>query len=370
MPSDQPTTGPTDLPTLGPPDDHGFPTSIYGLPVYTVAGINQIAADGKLDGRMAAVAGYWVQLALPCAFMPHTSPVLGFCNGGRFGGTLADLGMGGGAPAPILVPETAEAAFFLELVGPDLDTASPVELIVHAADSRAWQCSAADHGTCFSNLVIDRIAWFSDDVMPNGDVVSNVQPHMTLDQVKAVAVQPGQTFVLADALPATQINEVDPRLVGKIGGGVVWYVRLMSGTPDADGVVEGRDVVVDDATGAVIADLPLEVDPAYTPARLTLDVNGRVPDVEGRSHFSLSKAGTVIAKGVLTSSSSPFALEPGDYAVDTWTTSGAILRSPPPPPGCHLDLTLAAGDDVAYYAQWPDQGGRGDCTWVKGSLFP
>lgn len=86
----------------------------------------------------------------------------------------------------------------------------------------------------------------------------------------------------------------------------------------------------------------------------------------GQAHFQIARGGLVVANGVLGSSLTPFALEPGDYSVSAWGTSGAILATPRPlPPGCDLDLSLAAGGDVAFYADWQHR----DCTWKAGE-FP
>lgn len=356
----QPTQQPTA--TAGPTTDTGLPTSILGLPVYTVAGINQLAADGKLDGRLAAVAGYWVQEALPCAFMPHISPVMGFCNGGRFGDTAAEAQSGGsGSAAPVAVPETVGADLLWQMAGPANDPAR-VALIVHAADARSWQCAPADRATCASNLIIDRVAWMNDLTTDVETANSPVAPRMTFDEVAAAGVQAGETLVLAYPLLAMQLNDVDPRFVGKVGSGVVWYVRLMSSTPDSDGVVDGRDVVIDDATGAVPGDLPLAVDATYKPARLVLNVNGQ--DI-GSTNFDVVVGGRIVAQGVLSSALAPLTLASGEYTIHAWAIGGGA--SPPTNLACDLALSLAAGDDVAYYADWAS---GGDCTWKEGSLFP
>ena len=36
-------------------------------------------------------AGYWMQYALPCPFLPHEAPMSGFCSGGAFSDSLADV---------------------------------------------------------------------------------------------------------------------------------------------------------------------------------------------------------------------------------------------------------------------------------------
>ncbi len=41
-----------------------------------------------------------------------------------------------------------------------------VVLIVHAADSRYWQCPPADREDCANSLVIDRVAWLNGSDTP------------------------------------------------------------------------------------------------------------------------------------------------------------------------------------------------------------
>ncbi|MEP7361162.1 MAG: hypothetical protein ABI744_06235 [Chloroflexota bacterium] len=357
----EPTPQPT--PTTGPTTDTGLPTSILGLPVYTVAGINQLAADGKLDGRMAAVAGFWIQEALPCAFMAHASPVLGFCNGGRFGDTAAEAQSGGsGAPAPIAVPETVGADLLWQMAGPANDPAR-VALIVHAADSRSWQCAAADRSTCASNLVIDRVAWIN-DLAADVDVANPaVSPRMRLDEVIAAGVNSDETFVLGYPLLATQLNEIDPRFVGKANG-VVWYLRVMSSAPDADGIAAGRDVIVEDPSGIVVASLPLEVDATYSPARLTLDAQGWEGLAGTQPGYAISNGDHLVAQGLLGASSTPLVLEPAGYAIDVQFMDEQ--GNPAHGPSCKSLPVLAEGDDVSLYADF----NAASCTWKEGSLFP
>ncbi|MEP7378916.1 MAG: hypothetical protein ABI725_05070 [Chloroflexota bacterium] len=359
--SNPPTLGPS--PTVGPTTDTGLPTTILGLPVYTVAGINRLAASGALDGRFAAVAGYLRQYALPCPFMPHQPPLSGFCYGGRFGDTPESVeGTSGMYSAPLAVTETSGArSLWNSSTGPFGGDSSRVALIVHAGDPRSWQCDPAQQSACAARLVIDRVVWANDAEVVLDQLSDGLQ--MTLDQVIGAAAGVGETEVLAWPLKAGALNDVDPRFIGQ-GLGNVWYVRLMTAAPGADGMAPGKDVLLDDATGAVIATLPLEVDPAYSPARVTLDTNGQVSDKFGEAHFLLTRSGFVLANGVLNSSSSPFALEPGDYSLTAWGNSGAILASPRPLAECSLDFSLAAGDDVTYYADWPH---RGDCTWKQGA---
>ena len=325
--------------------------------------MHQLAAEGALDGRFAAVGGYWAQFALPCAYMPHLPVVLGFCSGGSFADTPeAAQTQGADGSAPIEVPETGGS--LQPVVGP-MGTPVPVVLIVHAADSRVWQCAPGDRALCRAHIVIDGVPWY--DGQPT---VIGVQPDSGAvdgDQLGAASVKPGEQLVTFYPLEATNLNEVDPRLIGQASGvGVVWYQRLTSGTPDANGIIDGvvRLVANPEGTGMIAAELPLVVADDYSPARVILDSkdwngNGAYP------RFTVSAGATVLAAGDLGSSSTPLALPAGDYTVHAFIATPEA--HPVAGPTCDLPLTVATGDDVAYYA---DFSGSGDCVWTEGSLFP
>jgi hypothetical protein len=186
---------------------------------------------------------------------------------------------------------------------------------------------------------------------------------MTPDQIMATAVGPGEQLVTAYPLDATDLNEVDARFLGQ-GRGIVWYARVMSGTPDANGKADGTDVLIDDASGGVVATLPLKVDPAYSPARVVLDARPPEGIDQGQFRFAINLGDVVIANGSLDSSLRPLAMQPGDYTVFANVDGNAIVHDPLP---CEMSLSLNAGADVAYFAQFERPSG---CTWKEGSLFP
>lgn len=342
------TATPAPSPTLGEPDDRGFPTSILGLPVHTVAGINELVAQGKLDGRLAAVAGYWSQQALPCAYQPHIAVLSGYCAGGTFADTPEAAQSGNDrASAPVVVPETSGS---LTVGTGPMGSPQQVVLIVHAGDGRAWQCAAEERDACKSRLVIDDVAWL------NG-VPLEIAWH---DDAVTKGVKPGEQVVSLFQLAGTDLNGVEPRMMAARLGLVV-FLRLISGTPDADGISDGVERLVSMDRSQVVAEEPLQVDPGYNPARVVLDA--KPPDGLDQSgfRFGIKLGDLVIAQGLLDSSLSPFALAPGDYTVSSGVETGAILTHYP---SCDGSLSLGAGDDVAFYADWPL---RGDCTWKEGA---
>src|SRR5665647_802812 len=73
-----------------------FPATIMGMPVMTVAAADAALAAGQLDGRFAAVGGYWRQYALPCPFPMHMPDIYGFCSGGEFADSPQDENTSGG----------------------------------------------------------------------------------------------------------------------------------------------------------------------------------------------------------------------------------------------------------------------------------
>jgi hypothetical protein len=339
------TATPAPSPTLGEPDDRGFPTSILGLPVHTVAGINELVAQGKLDGRLAAVAGYWSQQALPCAFQPHIAVLSGYCAGGTFADTpeAAEAGTDRDA-APVVVPETAG-----DLNSGAFGSPKQVVLIVHAGDSRAYQCAPADREACQSRLVVDYVPWMDGTPLAIG---------WYLDAISE-GVHSGEQVLSLFQLAGTDMSGVEPRMMAARLGLVV-FVRLITGTPDADGISDGVERLVSIDTSQVVAEEPLQVDPGYSPARVVLDA--LPPDGVSNAQFlyGISIGPDVIAGGALDSSTPPLVLEPGDYIVHGSVNSGAIVQDPLP---CELPLSLEAGADVAYYAQFDRPSG---CTWQIG----
>ena len=365
--TDQPTAPAT--PTVGPTTDTGLPTSILGLPVHTVAGMHQLAADGKLDGRFAAVAGYWRRSFLPCPYVAHLAILDGFCSGAQFADDLADVSESGGdinsTGLPLAVPET--------VARDNLNSGDPVAvvLIIHGADGRAAQCKKVMRAECEHRLVIDRVAWINGQevstLLPDTSEIEGQDLHTTADEAVAAGLQSGETPVLLKPMHATQLNDVDPRFVGTATG-IVWYLRVISGVPDREGISPGRDLLVDDATGTVLADLPVAVDGSYQSGRLTLDTNDRGDGSTLPALFSIKLDDRLIADGQLGSSSAPFALQPGEYVLHASVPSGAILASPIPAGKCSVSISVAAGDDVSYYADWPSP--INDCRWKEGTLFP
>jgi hypothetical protein len=179
---------------------------------------------------------------------------------------------------------------------------------------------------------------------------------MTLAQVTAGAIKPGEQLVTAYALAATHMTYVDPRLMDK-GNGIVWLVRVAPPAAGADQTAAGTVRLVSDADGSVIDELPLAVDAAYNPARLVLDSQYSDNSADTAPHFRLLDGATVLADDVLNVSTQPLAVEAGSYVLH------AYLTDAPQPSGasCDQQITVVAGANLAYKASFTGS----TCTWAR-----
>ena len=329
-----------------------FPPTIFGLPVMSVSSVDAALAAGQLDGRFAAVGGF-LREAPPSCFLVHTAPIVGVCTGVDFADTPKDANpasAGDSGTAPIPMPETWDSS----LLSSNPSAAPvPVVLVVHAADSRAWQCFQSD---CRKTMVIDAVAMLNGAASSTSDAnaESDVQPKLKIDGVIAAGVETGEQLVVAYALDAVHLNSVDPRQLGK-GTGTVWLVRVAQ-SPASDGTAAGTVRLISDSDGSVLAELPLSVDAGYDPGRLLLDSHYSDNTVDTRPQFKLLDGSTVLAGGTLNSQTAPIAVEAGSYTLD------AYLVDAPQASGatCNKSISVAAGVEVGYKAAFSGS----SCTWT------
>jgi hypothetical protein len=111
----------------------------------------------------------------------------------------------------------------------------------------------------------------------------------------------------------------------------------------------------------VATSLPLVVDAGFKPARVVLDAKPPNGISQADFRFAINHGDDVVAQGMLNSSTTPLALEPGDYNVHAWLVSGAITVGHSL---CDLQLSVDAEADIAYYAQFSIRHG---CTWKEGT---
>ena len=154
-------------PDGAPPGPAGFPATVGGMPVVSVAQAATLLDAGNLDGRAIAVAGYYFSVAMPCpAPQGYVGPLEGWCRRVAFaddaaGATMCTYGadaMECHAPpsgvrlAPWFVPETSGPL-------PQLEHAPvPLVLVGHADDARQLQCSPETQAECADAFVVDRVA--------------------------------------------------------------------------------------------------------------------------------------------------------------------------------------------------------------------
>lgn len=307
------------------------------MPVISVSKMHELASSGALDGRFAAVGGYWMQYALPCAFQPHVAPMSGFCAGGLFADNKADVASynSSAGSAPLVMPETNSADELQTATG---NEPAAVVLIVHRQDARSWQCQTDSRSACAQNLVIDRVAWIN-----GSDTTQAASP--------ANLVAAGEDLITAYRLEATSMNDVDPRFNGEASG-QVWYGRTAYGEADANGTRAGvtREVVV--ATSAIADERTLAVSDKYVPGRVVLDVSQPNPQTASPTpQFSVLDGTTEVVAGDLGMQTPPITLYAATYTLKA--AAGSI--------SCSDQISIDPSSDVSFYAKFSKNG----CEWDR-----
>ena len=332
---------------------------MLGMPVISVAQAGALASAGNLDGKFAAVGGYWMQYALPCPFMPHQAVVNGYCSGGQFADTPQAAqnpsGIGPGS-APIAAPETLHGDLLWSSGGTG-PSPFPVVLIVHAGDSRSWQCRVEDRDVCQRQMIIDDVAWVNGSAtepsLPGGDI----SPKLSLADIEGMVAKSEQ-LVTAYPLHATQLNDVDPRFLGQ-SSGVVWYLRVVKTPSGSDGLNDGVVRLVSDDSSAVTDELPLVVSSNYAPARLILDADpGTLDSQNSYVQYSITMGAVMLSKGQLGMATAPLALEAGTYGLHAFLADSN--GQPVAGPKCDLPITVGAATNVAYLATFSGS----KCDWA------
>ncbi len=355
-----------------------YPTSVLGLPVLTVDGASRLLLDGKLDGRVVAVSGYWmVGLAMPCPWAPRPTLTtacltVGFADEYLRLGTYTENSYTWhpgrqrvGLLIPLTVSETSQGRSGFVPAQMTADNPNPAQRVVvigHAGDARLWQCAPDQRDECGDVFVVDRFAWVNG--IDQGLVVpyTELEASLTVDAVLAAGHIDPTLALTAYPVRSSELGSIDPRLVG-VGGDVVWAVRAVSGSADAAGTAPARNVVVDDADGSILRTVPLEVADDYAPARLTVNVfDERTPSGGAWGYASFTVAHVA---GLEIRSQTPFSLAPGSY-----TLRGQIvgdLTSPPPGPPCQTDVDLVANQDLWMTVSFAVDG---SCEWAVSEPLP
>jgi len=257
------------------------------MPVLSIPQLETLIGAGNIDGRVAAVGGYWLPAMVPSCPAPNRwyAPIEHYCGYDVFsdpgfeivtcrnftGGTEC----GGNTPppgttyiTPALIDDDANGYQLREASVSGKDPhGTPAVLIGHVADARLYQCPSEARADCKKAFVIDRVAWLGGVSLEAGlPIQTALQLKMSLQDVATAA---GSQVVLT-AVPALAKDAVtlDPRLQA-VGNSVVWVVRSLRTQDGSGGSDPARAVdvwLVDDATAAVSQHMGLEVDRAYNPA--------------------------------------------------------------------------------------------------------
>jgi hypothetical protein len=236
----------------------GFPAEAFGLPVISVGDLNRLIASGAMNGRVAAVAGYWESSIVPSCPAPGRwmSPLEGYCEFDLFSDTpyqsaTCESGNCNGGFAP----PRAETIKALAIDNNENYTRvrsaddghyfdpRPLVLIGHAADPRWLQCQSDVQRQCEAAFVIDTVAWAEGNPLDLSlqDDPNAPKPRMSIPDVVAAA---GGTNLVSVALTnANDVNTIDPR-IHVTGDNLAWVVRsAIEGSSDGStsaAVVGGR----------------------------------------------------------------------------------------------------------------------------------
>jgi hypothetical protein len=375
-------------------DDAGFPLQVLGMPVLSVGGVNQLIAQGKLDGRVAAVGGYWVQPMIMSCPAPNRwiAPLESWCERNMFAskGFSAMLcnadrtscSSNGPPPGievlePISVGETSgfsvmEQAVFNSPIWREAGYV-PAVLIGHIGDARQWECPAETRAGCAQKFVIDRVAWVDGQAVA-AEIAGEHTPvatRMTADEAVVAAQAGAGAFVVIAAL-ATEIPTFDPRL--KVtGDSVMWLVRTIDGVgADAadDPTRSATESLVADATGEVVDSFPLAATD-FAPAVLHLQATSGAECCQGRLNpgYEIDESdGTTLLEfeangwasgaqdgGTRWGAGAPALLSTGDYLVRAWLSS-PNANNAPRQFECQTTISLVEGQESRVQAAFPADG--------------
>jgi hypothetical protein len=377
------------------PVEGGFPSGVAGMPVVSVATAVELIQRGSLDGRAAAVAGYFSEAVLACpAPLGYVNPLVGWCRlvaiaDDADGATLCHSGPEGTGCrepsgihlAPFFVPETSGHV-------PSPPNGKPVRVVLigHAGDARQWQCAADAQAECSRAFVVDRVAWADGHDVPitapqpvdqsTGDAL---HPRLTAEEA-AMAVSNGDRVLSVAASRRGDVSGIDPRW-NLAGDSIVWIVRSLGA---ADENAPTRPVLVslvNDETADAIDAHDLALAAAYRPARMWTIVTAKAFDCCASDLFPFFRVsgadGTAVHEGIVSGNVSghrgvttygpgvPLLLDPGTYAVDLWLATFDHGVIGPPSDACSTQVTLRALDDLMLDARIPGPGQP--CTFGKPS---
>jgi hypothetical protein len=354
--------------------------TVLGLPVLTVQRAGELLDDGDLDGRFAAVLGYYASNQISCPAEQHHATLDLFCYFVTYTDEdrpeyhqLNTLGaeQGAGVLEPVLVADSAGSVAIWNEAPPPSGAfgAQRMILILHAGDTRLWECKPQRRNYCRGRVVVDRIVWLDGDSPDPVDGYSELSPVRTTQDVMQLAAHSADEVVVsAYAVDSPNVISIDPRLAGK-GQGILWVARVLSGSVSADGVSDGVVRLIADETGDELLELPLGAANEYAPARLLIDSDDR--RTRSGSGYGLPQASATSADGAAMFSGyvgifdTPIVLDPGSYTVRAWLEmeDGSIAEPGP----CKTTLDLESLEEAYLLERFSSSG---HCTWPDATPPP
>jgi hypothetical protein len=393
-PIDQPEATASEVVSPGASQDpDGVPTSVLGLPVVSVGELNHLIAGGRLDGRVAAVRGYWISSIIPsCPAPPRWySPLEEWCawqllSDIAYDGAECHEESQGTACNGIQPPGGAETVrpIILDNYGveqrittPDFRHFEPVPVVLvgHAGDARYLQCQSDAVVGCRKAFVVDTVAWSSGKEWPVSMLDDQYTPQhsMSVDQVEQTVQG---RLAMTTLVQGRDVPGIDPRL-HVVGTDTYWVVRALNGI--VDGNVARADVLaVNDTTGEVVDKTALDVAADYAPALLrtqATDPHACCPGGLQPIYRLSDQNGSPIEEGLIGGGGAtgddhstrwlvgPAAvLDAGNYVLEGWhaDVSGPFETWGPPSDTCEKAISLTSGQSFRIEAAFPEQG---PCQW-------
>ncbi len=401
MPTAAPLSSPTVPPSIpipsiplltpvitAPPSSVGepFPTSVLGMPVVTTKQAGDLAAEGRLDGRDVAVAGWFFQGYYSCPWNgTYVGTLENSCRITAFADTeeAAHVCHSGGCSGfgrsvidPWLLSDTLGQVDFK-----GQDNPVPIVAIGHLKDPRSFHCRPGADAGCANDFVVDRVAWAGGaETTPKPEAFDYsyyqaVVPNLTLDGLAGV-VGSDQTIVSAVATTADGVRSFDPRW-NLASHDVYWVVRSVPSS-SADPSDQTRPVTVwliADGSASVTASESLALAADYEPARLWVTVAQKKSDPHRNQNISPSyrvvnadgsaaqdgrvRNGVFSQHGTATYGPDlPLLLQSGTYTLSAWLE--AADETADPIGQCETTASLAPGDDVMLQALFASEK---PCTW-------
>jgi hypothetical protein len=215
-----------------------------------------------------------------------------------------------------------------------------------------WACSLDQRAFCRGIFVVDRFAWVAGAVPPSDEPSGRLSAG-EIENAATAALPTGSQVLVVAPFEGGDVP-LDPRVEAATHP-TAWLVRAMIGSPNQDGAATIEEVVIDDSTGAVIAQRSLASEPGYRPALLALQETG--PENLG-AKFEIDAANATPVRTGEILWDRPAVLDAGHYTVRAWLPST-------PSTGCSLAVDLIPDGETTYRVVFAKSGG---CHWLPANI--